>query len=131
MARVTIEDCAQKISDRFKLVALAAQRAKAINSGSPLAISNDRHDKATVMALREIAAGHVSIDALTAELLGRLRTKSRIDPIDDDIAEVETENIVDNFDYLPTGSDLTITEDYSDLENQIFEDNFSDEEQKI
>lgn len=131
MARVTIEDCAQKISDRFKLVALASQRAKAINSGSPLTISNDRHDKATVMALREIAAGYVSVDTLTAELLGRLRTKSRIDPIDDDVADSEAESIVDNFDYLPTGSDLSVTEDYSDLDDQIFEHNFSDEEQKI
>ncbi|KAJ6644854.1 DNA-directed RNA polymerase subunit omega [Pseudolycoriella hygida] len=131
MARITIEDCAEKVNDRFKLVALAAQRAKDINSGSPITIANDRGDKATVLALREIAAGHVTISALRAELLSRLRTKSRIEPIDDEETATVADNSGENFDYLPTGSDVYVTEDYSDLEDQMFDDNVSEEEQKI
>lgn len=54
MARVTVEDCVDKISNRFDLVLLAAQRARQISGGAELTIDRDR-DKNPVVALREIA----------------------------------------------------------------------------
>ena len=58
MARVTVEDCIEKIPNRFELVLVAAKRARQIAHGSPLLIHQPR-DKATVIALREIAEGKV------------------------------------------------------------------------
>ncbi|WP_375326824.1 DNA-directed RNA polymerase subunit omega [Candidatus Tisiphia endosymbiont of Nemotelus uliginosus] len=131
MARITTEDCTEKVKgERFKLVALAAQRTKDILSGSKVTIANDREDKAPVLALREIAAGNIKISTLKAELLNRLRTKSRIEPIDDEETTHSAENTEENFDYLPSGSDLYVTEDYSDLAEQVFDDNVTEEEQK-
>ncbi len=131
MARITIEDCIGKIHDRFELVALSAQRANDINSGSTMTISNVKDDKATVLALREIAAGHVTISTLKTQLLKRLRTKNRIDPIDEENTDdSSTDTATEDFDYLPSGSDLCVTEDYSDLDDQIFDDNISDNEHK-
>ena len=54
MARVTVEDCVDKISNRFDLVLMAAQRAREISGGAELTIDRDR-DKNPVVALREIA----------------------------------------------------------------------------
>ena len=54
MARVTVEDCVDKIPNRFDLVLLAAERARAISGGAELTIDRDR-DKNPVVALREIA----------------------------------------------------------------------------
>jgi len=54
MARVTVEDCVDKVSNRFDLVLLAAQRARQISGGAELTIDRDR-DKNPVVALREIA----------------------------------------------------------------------------
>jgi DNA-directed RNA polymerase subunit omega len=59
MARVTVEDCVDKVSNRFELVLLAAHRARAIASGAPIAIERD-NDKNPVVALREIAEKAVS-----------------------------------------------------------------------
>ncbi|MBM3483317.1 MAG: DNA-directed RNA polymerase subunit omega [Alphaproteobacteria bacterium] len=63
MARVTVEDCVEKVSNRFELVLLAAQRARDIHSGATLTIERD-NDRDPVVALREIAAGTVSLDEL-------------------------------------------------------------------
>ena len=63
MARVTVEDCVDKIPNRFDLVLLAAQRAREISGGAELTIERDR-DKNPVVALREIAAGKVGIEML-------------------------------------------------------------------
>jgi len=54
MARVTVEDCVDKVSNRFDLILFAAQRARQISSGADLTIDRDR-DKNPVVALREIA----------------------------------------------------------------------------
>ena len=57
MARVTIEDCLKKNNNRFKLVLLAATRARRLSLGAAEATVPWENDKATVVALREIAAG--------------------------------------------------------------------------
>ena len=67
MARVTIEDCLEKVDDRFELVALSAQRARNISSGAALTIER-KGEKDTVISLREIAEGTVDIAPLKADL---------------------------------------------------------------
>ncbi|WP_033069750.1 DNA-directed RNA polymerase subunit omega [Thalassospira australica] len=63
MARVTVEDCVDKIPNRFELVMLAAQRARNISAGAELTIDRD-NDKNPVVALREIAEVKVDFDDL-------------------------------------------------------------------
>ncbi len=61
MARVTVEDCLEHVDNRFKLVLLASQRARQLAKGAEEFIPRD-NDKDTVLALREIAEGHVNED---------------------------------------------------------------------
>ncbi|MDD1611845.1 MAG: DNA-directed RNA polymerase subunit omega [Methylococcaceae bacterium] len=61
MARVTIEDCLEHVENRFKLVLLAATRARQLGHGADEFVPRGK-DKDTVVALREIAAGHVTMD---------------------------------------------------------------------
>ena len=63
MARVTVEDCVERVSNRFDLVLVAAQRARQISGGSELTIDRDR-DKNPVVALREIAEAMVAPEEL-------------------------------------------------------------------
>lgn len=72
MARVTVEDCVDKISNRFDLVLLAAQRARQISGGAELTLERDR-DKNPVVALREIAEETVRPDNLQEALVGSLQ----------------------------------------------------------
>jgi DNA-directed RNA polymerase subunit omega len=72
MARVTIEDCITKIPNRFKLVMLAARRARDISAGAGLTLERDR-DKNPVMALREIAEATVSLEELEETIVQTLQ----------------------------------------------------------
>ena len=63
MARITIEDCLDKIPNRFELTLAATNRARQISAGSAPLVDSDR-DKPTVIALREVAAGKVGIEML-------------------------------------------------------------------
>lgn len=72
MARVTVEDCVDKIPNRFDLVLLAAQRARQISGGAELTIDRDR-DKNPVVALREIAEETVRPDHLHEALISSLQ----------------------------------------------------------
>ena len=83
MARVTVEDCVDKIPNRFDLVLLAAQRAREISGGAELTIDRDR-DKNPVVALREIADETVRPPLLRETLIGTLQ---RVLPDDDDAAD--------------------------------------------
>ena len=64
MARITIEDCLDRIPNRFELTLAATNRARQISAGSSPMLEADR-DKPTVIALREIASGKVGIEMLT------------------------------------------------------------------
>ena len=83
MARVTVEDCVDKVSNRFDLVLLAAQRAREISGGAELTIERDR-DKNPVVALREIADATVRPKVLHESLVSSLQL---ILPEDDDEAD--------------------------------------------
>jgi DNA-directed RNA polymerase subunit omega len=72
MARVTVEDCVDKIPNRFDLVLLAAQRARQISGGAELTIDRDR-DKNPVVALREIAEETVLPDELNEAVVSNLQ----------------------------------------------------------
>jgi DNA-directed RNA polymerase subunit omega len=76
MARVTVEDCIEKISNRFELVLTAAQRARGISSGDPLTVDRD-NDKNPVVALREIANVSISTEDIQEELIKSLQQISR------------------------------------------------------
>jgi DNA-directed RNA polymerase subunit omega len=80
MARVTVEDCVDKIPNRFDLVLLAAQRAREISGGAELTVERDR-DKNPVVALREIAETTVKPVHLKETLVSSLQ---RVLPEDDD-----------------------------------------------
>ena len=84
MARVTVEDCIDKVDNRFDLVLLAAQRARQISGGSELTVDRDR-DKNPVVALREIAEESVRPKHLEEALIGSLQRVQ----IDDDDAPDE------------------------------------------
>ena len=68
MARVTVEDCVDKIPNRFELVLLSAHRARSITSGSNLVVDRD-NDKNPVVALREIASTKIKPENLREEFL--------------------------------------------------------------
>ena len=72
MARVTVEDCVDKIPNRFDLVLLAAQRARQISGGAELTIDRDR-DKNPVVALREIAEETIIPDDLSEAVVQTLQ----------------------------------------------------------
>jgi len=80
MARVTVEDCVDKVPNRFDLVLLAAERARAISGGAELTIDRDR-DKNPVVALREIAEETVKPKDLKENVVQSLQ---RVLPDDDD-----------------------------------------------
>jgi DNA-directed RNA polymerase subunit omega len=80
MARVTVEDCVDKVPNRFDLVLLAAQRAREISGGAELTIERDR-DKNPVVALREIAEQTVHPANLKESVVSSLQ---RVLPDDDD-----------------------------------------------
>ena len=81
MARVTVEDCVDKVSNRFDLVLLAAQRARQISGGADLTIDRDR-DKNPVVALREIAEETVRPKHLEESCVSALQ-RVRIDEEDE------------------------------------------------
>lgn len=72
MARVTVEDCVEKVPNRFKLVLLAGQRAKDISSGSPITVDRD-NDKNSVVALREIADETIDVNTLEDRLIAGMQ----------------------------------------------------------
>ena len=63
MARVTVEDCLQNVDNIFQLVLLASQRARRLANGAEPSVPWE-NDKPTVLALREVAAGHVGLEIL-------------------------------------------------------------------
>lgn len=83
MARVTVEDCVDKVPNRFDLVMLAAHRAREISSGGPLTIERD-NDKDPVVALREIAEETQSAEALRERLIESHQTQIEVDEPEDD-----------------------------------------------
>jgi len=86
MARVTVEDCVDKVPNRFELVMLASHRAREIAAGAALSIDRD-NDKNPVVALREIADETQGADDLRERMIESHQTQIEVDePEDDDMA---------------------------------------------
>jgi len=83
MARVTVEDCVDKVPNRFELVMLAAHRAREITAGSPLTVPRD-NDKNPVVALREIAEETQGADDLRERMIEANQTQIEVDEPEED-----------------------------------------------
>ena len=84
MARVTVEDCVDKVTNRFELVLFAAHRARGMSAGAELLVERD-NDKNTVVALREIADEKVIPDEVRENLVGSLQKQVDVDEPEDEI----------------------------------------------
>jgi DNA-directed RNA polymerase subunit omega len=78
MARVTIEDCIDKLPNRFELVLLSAHRARLLSQGAPMTVDRDR-DKDPVVALREIAGETINKDDLREEYIHAMQKHVEVD----------------------------------------------------
>ena len=87
MARVTVEDCIDKVPNRYELLMIAAQRAKDISAGSPLMVDRD-NDKNSVVALREIAEEKVSIEELQRSLVMGLQKYVEVEEPEEEELEI-------------------------------------------
>ena len=83
MARVTVEDCVERVPNRFELVMLAARRARAISAGEQLTLDRD-NDKNPVVALREIADQTVDLEDLGQTLVRGLQKQVEVDEPEED-----------------------------------------------
>ncbi len=103
MARVTVEDCVDKVANRFELVLLAAQRARGISSGESLTIDRD-NDKNPVVALREIADETILPGQLEDDLVGSMQKHIEVDePEEDNMAALMGETTPD----VPEATSMT------------------------
>ncbi len=87
MARVTVEDCVEKIPNRYELLMIAAQRAKDISAGAPITVSKD-NDKNPVIALREIAENTVNIEELQKSLVLGLQKYVEVEEPEEEELEI-------------------------------------------
>lgn len=87
MARVTVEDCIEKIPNRYELLLVAAQRAKDIAAGSPIKVERD-NDKNSVVSLREIAEGKADIEDLQRSLVMGLQKYVEVEEPEEEELEI-------------------------------------------
>ena len=87
MARVTVEDCVEKVPNRFELVLFAAQRARNLARGEELTLERD-DDKNPVVALREIAEGTVPLAKLEQDLVKSLSRAPEPEPADEEVLDL-------------------------------------------
>ena len=98
MARVTVEDCIDKVDSPYELVLVAKERATQLNSGIEPTIEKD-NDKNTVISLREIAAGKIKVPDLEKSAIYKLR--KHVEQVDD--ASEDDEEVGDNFENIYKG----------------------------
>ena len=91
MARVTVEDCIDKVPNRFELVLLAAHRARQISQGEMITVDRD-NDKNPVVALREIADETLSPDDLKEDLIHSLQKHVEVDEPEPDLPAITDES---------------------------------------
>jgi DNA-directed RNA polymerase subunit omega len=119
MARVTVEDCIEKIPNRFDLVLAAAQRARQISTGNPLTIDRD-NDKNPVVALREIADETIDPDKLRDEIVNDLQKLTNNEFVEDEEDEILEDNrLEDNYTINDELSEFKMNNDSNDVQNKI------------
>ena len=87
MARITVEDCLEKIENQYDLVLLAKERTSQLNSGAEMLVEAD-NDKNTVIALREIGDGKIIVEKLKNNSIARLRKEPDENLEEEDVEEV-------------------------------------------
>ena len=98
MARITVEDCLEKIDNQYDLVLLAKERTVQLNAGSPMLVDED-NDKRTIISLREIGDGKISVKELEQNAIKRLRKE----PDETEQQEEIEEETNDDFENLYKG----------------------------
>jgi DNA-directed RNA polymerase subunit omega len=142
MARVTVEDCIERVPNRFELVLMAAQRAKQLSSGAMLTLERDR-DKNPVVALREIAEATVSTESLRESVLRSYQRRIQVEENEEDLdAILAADHIIGEQEGLEDsgmidsnavfaedeGADFGITEVDEEDDGDIGDDGGDDEE---
>ena len=144
MARVTVEDCVDKIPNRYELLMVAAQRAKDIEAGATLRVNRD-NDKNAVVALREIAENKISIEDLQKSLVLNLQKyveveepeeeEMEISAAEKDLADLDSQfdssmlldtDVADSMQIRDEEENLDVDDD-SSLDDDLEEDDFGDE----
>ena len=98
MARITVEDCLEKVENQYDLVLLAKERTVQLNAGSPMLVEQD-NDKRTIISLREIGDGKIEVDEIEASAIKRLRKE----PDEIEQQEETEEETNDDFENLYKG----------------------------
>ena len=98
MARITVEDCLDKVDNQYDLVLLAKERTVQLNAGSPMLVEED-NDKRTIISLREIGDGKINIKDIEASAIKRLRKE----PDELEVQEDTEEETNDEFENLYKG----------------------------
>ena len=119
MARVTVEDCVDKVANRFDLVVLAALRARELSSGRPATVERD-NDKNPVVALREIAVESQSADELRERAIEMQQTQNEIDEPDDDGASISILSLAEPVNNSPAIADFQDKPDEDELTEEKF-----------
>jgi DNA-directed RNA polymerase subunit omega len=107
MARVTVEDCVERVPNRFRLVLLAAQRARNLSRGEEMTLDRD-DDKNPVVALREIADETISLERLEQDLIKSLSRAPEPEPADEEV-----------LDLIPTDQNIFGLQDVSSEEDNL------------
>lgn len=103
MARVTVEDCIDKVDNRFELVLLASHRARLISQGAAITVPRD-NDKNPVVALREIADEMLAPEDLKEDLIHSLQKHVEVDEPEADAQELPDQSMTD-------GTEMVVEED--------------------
>jgi DNA-directed RNA polymerase subunit omega len=104
VARVTVEDCIEKVENRFDLVLMSAHRARMISAGAPITVSRD-NDKNPVVALREIGDGAISPEDLREDLIHSLQKYVEVDEPEKHAAPLLDANADEDSDTFDTMSE--------------------------
>ena len=94
MARITVEDCLEKIDNQYDLVLLAKERTVQLNAGVPMLVEED-NDKKTIISLREIGDGKISVEELEGSAIKRLRKEPDEAEQQEDIEEETNDDFED------------------------------------
>jgi len=114
MARVTVEDCVEKVPNRFELVLLAAQRARKIGAGAALLVERD-NDKNPVVSLREIADEKVIPTELREELV---RNHQRVIEMDDHADVIDKVDNEEEWNAIAAQSAAEGMEEFADIDDE-------------
>ena len=125
MARVTVEDCIDKLDNRFELVMIAARRARMLSSGAELTVERD-NDKNCVVALREIAEETIDVLEIEENLVQGLQ--KYVEPDEPDASEMDLLSTEDEFGANDTVNIAAIGATPDGPKKPNFDDNIDEED---